>query len=277
MKELHKAFKVYVTYKYFFKRKSGPPKLRGRASEVRWWHKIMPDLWLSFCNTNLELHGQVLMALKLNYHLESLLDQHRGFHALPQLAAQQLKETVFQMLHLQRMVANHFDREEDLPSICSITVKHHMLQHLVLHCHELSPRVVWCVTGEDNMGIMKILCQGCARGWHQRMWQWRWCSTGDLRCIWSLWKSKKVSGCVSACSLGHVLFERFLLREEALLFLLCLRVYCWEEWIWVFVYFMFLDTTQSWCFLVQTCFFNSKFAMFKGLAFTFNFKMFYVQ
>ena len=169
MKDLYKTKKVPVTYKYFnrlsmFKRKTGPPKLRGRAAEVRWLHKIMPDLWLSFCNTDLLLHRQVLVTLKLSSHVESLLDQYKGFNALPQPAAQQFKVTMFQTLHLQHMVATHFDWEEDLPSICSITMKHHMLQHLALHCHELSPRLVWCFTGEDNMGIMKVLCQGCARG-----------------------------------------------------------------------------------------------------------------
>ena len=65
-----------------FMRKSGGPKLRGKAIEVRNFCKVLLHLWQKFHNPNLLVHKQILLYLKLSYKVDAILDRHKGEFAL---------------------------------------------------------------------------------------------------------------------------------------------------------------------------------------------------
>jgi hypothetical protein len=73
-----------------FVRKSGPPKLRGKAAEVHHLHKVILQLWLRHYNEHIAVHRQILLLLRLNSKIEDLLGEYRQDVALPPGAAKDL-------------------------------------------------------------------------------------------------------------------------------------------------------------------------------------------
>ena len=169
MKFWYGKLEVAHRYHYFnrmtmFQRKSGPPKVRGRGVEVQGLNHIMVKIWEEVYNSSLELHRMILRMLQENHRMESLLQEHKGETALPGPAAAQFVDATFKMCHLNHMVNEHFKSEPDIPDLFAITIKLHMVLHVALHSHEISPRMVWNFCGEDEMGILKALGQSCVKG-----------------------------------------------------------------------------------------------------------------
>ena len=160
-----------VTHRYhffnrltMFQRKSGPPKLRGRGVEVLGLNHVMVKIWEEVCNPSLELHRMILQMLKENHRMETLLEEHKGETALPGPDAAQFVDAAFKMAHLNNLVHEHFKAESEIPDIFAITIKLHMVLHVALHSHQISPRMTWNFTGEDEMGVLKTLGQNCVKG-----------------------------------------------------------------------------------------------------------------
>eukprot|EP00438_Fugacium_kawagutii_P016899 Skav205369 [mRNA] locus=scaffold2437:85413:87176:+ [translate_table: standard] len=156
-------------YHYFnrltmFVRKSGPPKLRGRGAEVAGLGTIMVQLWMDYYNPLLEIHRMILQMLRCNQRMEFLMAEYKDYTAFPADAAQEFKAATFQMSHLNALVHQHFLAEPEMKGAFAVTIKLHMLAHLALHCHEISPRLIWNFSGEDNMSVVKKLGQSCAKG-----------------------------------------------------------------------------------------------------------------
>ena len=68
-----------------------------------------------------------------------------------------------QMAHLNLHVWRHF-AQEDVPPIFQVTSKMHMLQHLTENSGALNPRMTWCYSQEDFMGVVRHMAQNCAAG-----------------------------------------------------------------------------------------------------------------
>ena len=156
-------------YHYFnrltmFVRKSGPPKLRGRGAEVQGLCQVILEMWKEWHNPALEMHRMILQMLKQNVAMEDILQEHKGLAALPADAANDFTVACFKMAHLNHLIAEHFKNEDDVPALFQVTIKLHMLLHVALHSHEISPRLSWNFTGEDEMGVLKIFGQNCAKG-----------------------------------------------------------------------------------------------------------------
>ena len=88
LQELYRLLDVKHRYAYFnrltmFVRKSGPPKLRGRAAEVKGLALPMLHLWEKHMNGQLELHRMILTMLKTNCTMELLLDEYRSEDFFP--------------------------------------------------------------------------------------------------------------------------------------------------------------------------------------------------
>jgi len=169
IKFYYKELKVKHQYHYFnrltmYVRKTGPPKLRGRGAEVLGLGKVLLHIWRDPHNPSIEIHRMLLVMLKANNNMEEILDEHRYEAALPALAAQRFVDNAFRMAHLQHLIYCHFNDEPLLRGSFAITIKLHMVLHIALHSHEISPRLTWNFTGEDSMGILKTLGQNCSKG-----------------------------------------------------------------------------------------------------------------
>ena len=167
MKSLCKTLGVVHRYHYFnrltmFQRKSGPPKLRGKGSEVHHLHQVMLHLWQKHYNHSISVHRQILLLLKMNSKVEDLLDEHKQCVALPAPAAKELLDSCKVTLHLQSLLFDHFSNED--VQLFNITLKTHDILHLAGHSHQVSPRLVWNFAGESNMGILKTLGANCVKG-----------------------------------------------------------------------------------------------------------------
>lgn len=169
MQQWYKKYKVPQAYSYFnrltmFVRKSGPPKLRGKASEVKYFGALVLFLWEKFCNRHLEIHRQILAMLKANLKMEQLMDNCKNLDAFPPDQHLELKQACSTMCHLQNLVSRHFEDEEDLPNCCQVTSKSHCLMHICELAGSINPRKTWCFTGESFMNVSKTLAQNCVKG-----------------------------------------------------------------------------------------------------------------
>ncbi len=169
MKEWYKNNPSAHRYAYFnrlsmYVRKSGPPKLRGKAVEVKGFGLLMLHLWEHYCNENLELHRQLLAMLKLNCKMEEILDAFKEYDALPPQAHADLNAACRSMCHLHNLISEHFENEDDFPNCCQITSKSHALLHICSQSNAISPRRTWCFTGESFMNVSKTLAQNCCKG-----------------------------------------------------------------------------------------------------------------
>ena len=167
MKELYQSLNITHRYHYFnrltmFVRKSGPPKLRGKAAEVHHLHKVMLNLWLRHYNEHIAVHRQILLLLRLNSKIEDLLDEYRQDVALPVGPAKDLLDACSTMCHLQSLLYDHFSQED--VQLFNFTLKTHDIIHLAAHSHQINPRLVWNFCGESNMGILKQLGSTCVKG-----------------------------------------------------------------------------------------------------------------
>ena len=166
---LYKELNVEHRYQYFnrlqmFCRRSGPPKLRGRAAEVRGMILPLMHLWQRYHNPALLLHRQILVMLKKNVEFESILADYKGSTFFPADAAQRFKQAAFAMAHLNSLVASHFHQEEDCRWLCHTTAKLHMVLHIASLAETISPRLLWCFSGEDFMKTARALAKNSVTG-----------------------------------------------------------------------------------------------------------------
>lgn len=147
-----------------FMRKVGGPKLRGKAIEIRSFGPPLLFLWQKFHNPNVQMHKNILLLLKLSLQVDSILEMHKGDHALPPESAKQFQEIVFSMGHVHILLENHFNTEEGIPHLFTATSKMHGLAHAALWSQYISPRAVWCFMGEDYMHHVQVLAESCVAG-----------------------------------------------------------------------------------------------------------------
>lgn len=147
-----------------FLRKTGGPKLRGKAIEIRSFCHVLVHLWTKFHNPNLQIHRQILLFLKLSGQIDAVLEEYKGEYALPAPAALKFKKLVFNMGYLVILLENHFKNEEGVPHLFTATSKLHGVAHTALWAEFVSPRLVLCFTGEDYMHHVQSLAQSCIAG-----------------------------------------------------------------------------------------------------------------
>ncbi|CAE8586409.1 unnamed protein product, partial [Polarella glacialis] len=167
IKEFYKTHNTGSIYRYLnkltmFCRKSGYPKLRGKANEIRHFGAALLGLWGAHMNGALELHRKVHLMLKLNVRMETLLTEYRDESALPPAAAREFTDACRNMMLLYTQLAEHFVQEGE--KLFDIASKSHMVMHSAILSKYLSPRRVWCFAGEDMMGKTQILAKSCVRG-----------------------------------------------------------------------------------------------------------------
>ena len=125
-------------------RQNGTPKLRGKAGEIRHLAGAMLSLWNAYMHEELEIHRAIKMALKSSVRMEELISDNRQSLAFPREAAEEFNECCENYLSLNAFLADHFAEEET--SLFLMTSKTHMLQHISLLSHCLSPRLALRLT-----------------------------------------------------------------------------------------------------------------------------------
>ena len=165
MQYWYKQLRITHKYHHFnrltmYVRKSGPPKLRGRGAEVMGLCKVCVKIW----DKKIESHRMILEMLRSNARMEEILEICKGESCLPADEAKQFVDAAFRMAHLNHLVFDCFKHEADMKGSFTVTMKLHMILHVALHAHEISPRLTWNFTGEDNMGVLKRLGQNCVKG-----------------------------------------------------------------------------------------------------------------
>ena len=128
-------------------RRSGTPKLRGKAGEIRHLAGAMLSLWNAYMHEELEIHRVIRMTLKSSLRMEELIFDHRQSLAFPREAAEEFNKCCENYLSLNAFLSNHFAEEET--SLFLLTSKTHMLQHISLLSHCLSPRLALRPTFQD--------------------------------------------------------------------------------------------------------------------------------
>ena len=167
IKLYYKLHRTKVRYRFLnkltmFTRKKDGPKLRGKASEVKYVIPAIVALWQKHMSRGVYVHRQILLMLKLNAKLESMLNQHVGSNKLPEPDATVFEQTAFAMARLQSEVARHYSGEA--VKLFSITSKTHFVCHDAMLARHMNPKLVWCFGGEDYMHKSQKLAQSCTRG-----------------------------------------------------------------------------------------------------------------
>ena len=95
---------VECQFRYFnkltmFVRKSGPPKLRGKAAEIQGFCQVALKIWKKYMNPSIELHRKIMMMLQCNVQLEAIIQEYKDFDALPPEAAAHLLQACRCMTH----------------------------------------------------------------------------------------------------------------------------------------------------------------------------------
>ena len=145
-----------------FKRKSGGPKLKGRAAQIAAIAEPMLALWTDFMDTEDEKHKQIRTWLKLNVAVEKLIKENSNTLAFSTADHSRLKQMCFGMAQLHRSL--NISYEENGAQLFAAIPKLHAFLHCALASSYLSPRLTWCFRQEDNMNVHRTLAQSCCRG-----------------------------------------------------------------------------------------------------------------
>ena len=167
LQQQYSALAVPCRYRYLNKlsmivRKQGAPKLRGKGAEIRHLSRPILNIWAAKMNEGLEVHRKIHLLLKLNANAEQLLTEHRQHFTLPPKAASKFATCVDGFLMLQHELQEHFRDEET--RLFNVTEKSHFAQHCGILARHVSPRLLWCFSGEDQQRRVQELTQASVKG-----------------------------------------------------------------------------------------------------------------
>ena len=155
-----------------FVRKSGFPKLRGKAAEIKHFSQVAVHLWKKYMKKSgdddtVKLHRLTKLLLAKVHELNTILDNYptsSGFYALPDDVGNLFIKTCFTMVQLHKQLCD-FCKQREIKAF-NITAKSHCMLHSALHCKTLHPGLVWCYQGESFMRVIQRVLQSCIRGNH---------------------------------------------------------------------------------------------------------------
>ena len=147
IKQFYKTAKTRHRYRYcnklsMFVRKTGFPKLRGKAAKINGIVPAIQALWQNCMSVRITVHKKINTMLKQIALAESILSEHIGEVALPAPSADKFKHAVFAFCQLHVQLSEHFENEG--VKVFNVTAKSHMLLHAALLSKYLNPVLVWC-------------------------------------------------------------------------------------------------------------------------------------
>ena len=152
----------YLNTLRMFVRLRGPPKLRGKGSEIKYLAGPMLRVWEKYMNAALQLHRDIRLMLQLNSMLETLLIEHRGDVSLGE-DAERFSEATHAFLLLLSKVSRRL-AEDGGDVVMSVTEKNHFLQHSAMWAQYISPRLLWAFSGEDQQRRVQTLGKASVKG-----------------------------------------------------------------------------------------------------------------
>ena len=150
----------YLNRCSMFERKSGYPKLRGKAAEIKYFCRPIHYVRQKYSNPRLGVHRQIGLYLQMNCQIEEILILNRQELALPEEDAKKFQHLCAASLLLLSDIAEHFITDQ----LFGITQKAHFTQHISLLAKFLSPRLTWCFEGEDVQRKISTLAKTCVGG-----------------------------------------------------------------------------------------------------------------
>ena len=99
--------------------------------------------------------------MKQSAEIEDILEANKTMFKLSEDCAVQLLSAVTDFLAFQTSLRNHFGNSRQL---FHITIKSHYLLHIAIIGHYMNPRIGWCYSGEDMMGLFKKVIANSQRG-----------------------------------------------------------------------------------------------------------------
>ena len=148
-----------------FVKKTGSPKLKGRASDIRGLDKALLSCWQQFMIPENMQHKQVEAFLKLLLEVNDTLHDFSpkyGFWKVPQEHWQNLKQKACAMAQLHVQLSEHY--QELGVSLFNITSKTHFTLHSIFLAKDLHPSLTWCFKGESMMKKMQTVFESCLAG-----------------------------------------------------------------------------------------------------------------
>ena len=167
-----------VEYKYghrldklsMFQKKSGYPRLRGRAGDIMGLDATMLGLWTQHMDAGNVVHKRIRLILDLNVRISKILHEFSPKHGhfnVPEPAYGRLKSMALDMAQLHVQVLEHFQAEGS--KIFNMTSKTHFALHSLLLAQHIHPALVWCFKGESMMRRTSTIWKSCVDG--SRHWQ----------------------------------------------------------------------------------------------------------
>ena len=142
--------------------RAGYSKLRGKAGEIRHLGKALCKVWETLHDPTVQIHREILLMLRCNVAMESVIEEFRYRYALPPAPAEKFRQNCDAMLLIQAKIARFY--AENGLQLFDLTSKCHLLQHLGILAAFISPRTTWCFSGEDFMKKSQTLAQSAVRG-----------------------------------------------------------------------------------------------------------------
>lgn len=149
-------------------KKKGPPKLRGKAIEIKHFGPVLQAVWLEFGKGS-PWYDQLSLVLDLNNQLDQILDSHPVSHycCLPEEVAAQFLENAKAVAQVTKAVSQSCKASGI--NAFSVTSKAHDLIHIAMLSKYVHPILTSCFDGEDYMKVVQRLMQSCIRG--NNFWQ----------------------------------------------------------------------------------------------------------
>lgn len=155
----------FFTKLSLFKRKTGFPKLKGKAAQVKALVPTLARVWQRWSSQDNLHHRRIGLVFKLDLEMEKLLNEYQpndGYYALPAAEASTLRQKHNQMAQLMVMLED-FYKDEARP-LFNVVSKLHYACHLIDNANTLHPFTSWCWKGEDFMQTASILLASSLRG-----------------------------------------------------------------------------------------------------------------
>lgn len=155
----------YFSKLSLFKRKTGFPKIKGKAGQIKSLVPTMAHIWRRLSSQDNAHHRRISLVFKLDGEIEKILTDFRpedGYYAVPEAQARTIREKHNQMCQLMVMLED-FYKDEAKP-LFNVVSKLHYACHLIDNANTLHPFASWCWKGEDFMQTSSVLLASSLRG-----------------------------------------------------------------------------------------------------------------
>lgn len=173
-----------------FQKKSGYPRLRGRAADIMGLDTAMLGLWKEHMEAGNVVHKRIRLLLDLNVRVAKILHEFSpktGHFKVPEPAYGQLRSMALDMAQLHAQVLEHFQNEGT--KVFNITSKTHFALHSLLLAQHIHPALVWCFKGEAMMRRSSAIWKSCVDG--SRHWQVSMKAALKYRTAFTLFKAQE--------------------------------------------------------------------------------------